>query len=201
MASSATSPIPKPAPSPWKRIVVRSLIGGAACGLVLALVVIGSYWYTERPKAWNSKAVRTTNVKAQPLDRVNDKFEEVHSGITFMVALENTTSEDITIPQSVRIEQEEKSSHALHGSFLRLDHDVFLPSRHVVSVFLDNSDLCAAKYEPQSCFNSYFQDFDNIVLFDSIQKIEIRIPIPKLTVIQRGQAGNMVVMPGQNESK
>lgn len=182
MASPVIRPVSLPPPALWKRIIVRSLVGGAACGLVIAAAVSGLYFYSLSSKVWNKKALRTANVKAQPLSRLDDKFQEVGSGVTFSVDLENTTSDDITIPKTVTILQEQKDSHALHGSFLKLDQDVFLPSRHVVSLSLDSSDLCVAKYDPQTCFNSYFQGFDNIVLLDNVQKYEIRIPIPKLTI-------------------
>ena len=157
----------------------------------MALAICALYFYTQRPKEWDKKSVRTANVKAQPISRLNDKFQDIGSGITFTVDLENTTNNDITIQQGVNVLQEQRGSHALHGSFVKLDHDVFLPSHHVVSLFLGSSDLCAAKYDPKECFNSYFQDYDNIVLLDNIQKLEIRIPIPKLTI----PSGQTVELP------
>jgi len=150
--------------------------------VVVSLAFGGVYFYTRHPEGWDKKAVRPAAVNAVPLSRLNDKFEEVGTGVAFTIDLENTRSQDITVSQSVIIMQEDKASYALHGSFLKLDRDVFIPSRHTVRMFLDASDLCVAKYDPQTCFNTYFQNDSYIVLLDNSLKYEIRIPMPKLTI-------------------
>ncbi len=181
MSTPVNSPASLPPPL-WKRVIIRALVGGAACGVVVSIAFGGLYFYTQHPKEWDKKAVQAATVKAVPLSRLNDKFEEVGTGVAFTIDLENTRSEDMTISQSVTIMQEDKASHALHGSFLKLDRDVFIPSHHAVSMSLDASDLCVAKYDPQTCFNTYFQDDSYIVLLDNSLKYEIRIPMPKLTI-------------------
>lgn len=50
-----------------------------------------------------------------------------------------------------------KETGALHASLLNLDKEYFIPAHHVVSITLENSDLCAPKVEPQSCFDTYFK--------------------------------------------
>lgn len=91
------------ASSPWKRIVVRDVVGGAAAGMVLLIGVISLYLYSERPKKWNKGAIRSVSVEALPMDRLDNHWNEESSGINFTVALENTTTEDVTIPSSVTL--------------------------------------------------------------------------------------------------
>lgn len=186
MATPASSPNILPSPPRWQRVIVRALLGGAACGLVLTMGIASLYFYTQRPKGWNKTGIRAVNVKAEPITKLNDQLKDTSSGVFFSVDLENTTDEDITVPKSVTILQESKTSHALHGSFLEVSKDIFIPARHVVSGSLDAAGLCAPNYDPQTCFNSYFQDDDYIVLLDSQAKYEIRIPIPVLTLPPKG---------------
>jgi hypothetical protein len=82
--------------------------------------------------------------------------------------------------------QIEKSTGALHGSQLKLDREYFLPAHHVVSVSLDNDNLCVAKLDPQNCFDAYFKKDSEIVIFDETSKYEIHIPIPTFTPPKNG---------------
>jgi hypothetical protein len=72
-------------------------------------------------------------------------------------------------------------AEALHSSLLTLDGEYFIPAHHVVSIRISNDDLCAVKVEPQSCFDRYFKDQRDIVIFDQTRKYEIRVPIPTFT--------------------
>jgi hypothetical protein len=122
------------------------------------------------------------NAKAEGLSRLNDKFDEIGSGVTFSVDVENTTAADATLPRTLATMSQTRGSHSLHGSFLKLASDYFLPSRHVTTISLDSDDLCAANYPPQQCFDSYFKDNENLVIFDEAHKYEILIPVPALTL-------------------
>ena len=75
-----------------------------------------------------------------------------------------------------------KASHALHGSFLKLAREYFLPAKHVTTIRLDVDDLCAANEPPQSCFDRYFKEDDEIVIFDEAPKYEILISVHSLTL-------------------
>jgi hypothetical protein len=66
---------------------------------------------------------------------------------------------------------------------------------------LDADDICAANYPPKECFNSYFKDDENLVLFDEAHKYEIVIPVPTLSLLPagknatRGNGAHFVVVP------
>jgi hypothetical protein len=167
--------------------VFRVLLWGVACGLTLAAALAGIFFYEQRPKPWNTHALRATNVKAEPLSKLNDKFEEESSGIWFTADVENSTRVDVTLPQTEIIMGQKKNSHALHSSFLRLGSDYFLPARHVTSIHLESNNLCAANYAAQSCFDSYFKDDEDIVIFDDTHKYELHIQIPPLTLPPQGR--------------
>jgi hypothetical protein len=122
---------------------------------------------------------------------MDEKLEEKSTGIMFTVGLENTTGEDITLPKTLRVMQATKATGVLHGSLLKLDKEYFLPAYHVVSIKLDNDELCAANADGKTCFNRYFKDEAQIVIFDETRKYEIRIPIPVFTT-PKGGSGSPV---------
>lgn len=173
--------------SPVKRLFIRSFAWGAGCGLVLAVVLAATLLYVQRPKAWDTHALRVKNAQAEGLSTLNDKLDEVGSGITFTVNVENTTAADVTLPRTLSTMSQTRGSHSLHDSFLKLRSDYFLPARHVTTISLDLSDRCAANYPPQECFDNYFKDDEDLVIFDESHKYEILIPVPTLT-LPRGQA-------------
>jgi hypothetical protein len=81
--------------------------------------------------------------------------------------------------------QAAKRTGALHGSFLKPDKDYFIPAHHITSINLDNAaeNLCGGDTAVETtCFNNYFADDAEIVVFDDAQKYEIHIPIPALTL-------------------
>lgn len=147
-----------PTVSPWLRLIVRALAWGAGCGLGISLVLLAVYFYMQRPKGWDTGAVRARSAEARSLGRLDEHLGEVSSGTTFSVDLENATGEDVTLPSTVRIMQSTKNTGALRGSLLKLDYDYFLPAHHVVSIRLANDDLCAGNRDPQDCFDAYFKD-------------------------------------------
>jgi hypothetical protein len=163
-----------------KRLFIRSFAWGVGCGLVLLVALAGVLYYEQRPKAWNTNALRVKSAKAEGLSRLN-KFDEVSSGITFSIDIENTTPADVTLPRTLTTMNQTRGSHSLHGSFLKLGSDYFLPARHVTTISLDSDDLCAANYPPQQCFDSYFKDNEYLVVFDEAHKSEILIAVPNLT--------------------
>jgi hypothetical protein len=172
--------------SPWKRLIIGALAWGVGCGLAISLVLLSVNSYTQRPKGWDTRPLRVKNVKAEGLFLMDEKLAEKSTGTMFTVDLENTTGADITLPQTLTVMQATKATGVLHGSLLKLDKEYFLPAYHVVSITLDNDDLCAAKADPQTCFNSYFKDEAQIVIFDETRKYEIRIPIPAFTPPKSG---------------
>jgi hypothetical protein len=171
--------------APWKRLIIRAFAWGVGCGLAISLVLLSLHFYIQRPKNWDTHALRVRNVKAQSLE--NLKFEQnklvtTSVGTTFNVDLENTTGADITLPQTVLVTQATKLTGALLGSSLKLAKDFFIPAHHVVTIWIENSELCAAEVHGKVCFDRYFQEYSEIILFDEKAKFEIRIPIPAFTI-------------------
>ena len=115
--------------SPVKRLFIRSFAWRAGFGLVLAVVIAVTLFYEHRPKAWDTHALRVKNAKAEGLSRLNDKFDEVSSGLTFSVDVENTTAADVTLPRTLTTMSQTRGSHSLHDSSLKLGSDYFLPAR------------------------------------------------------------------------
>ena len=165
----------------WKRLIVRALAWGIGCGVGIATLLLAVYFYMQRPKDWDTSALRVKNVRAEGIDRLDEGLAQTSVGTFFSVDLENTTAADITLSQNLTIMQTTKGTEALHGSLLKLHKEYFVPAHHVVTIMLENDELCAAKVEPQTCFNNYFKDQSQIYIFDDIHKYEVRIPIPAFT--------------------
>ena len=166
----------------WKRLSVISAGFGAGFAICAALLIVAEgYWYpsTPRPpKPWNTNALKIGAAKAIPFDTNQDG---IRTGILFAFEAENMTERDLTLPQDIAVMQETKSSHALHDSFLKTDRDYFIPAHHAVWVVLANSGLCGLHSDPPGCFHKYFEDDQEIVLFDRQGRHEIHIPMPALT--------------------
>ena len=170
-----------PPVSPLKRFILRAFAWGVGCGLTISIILLSVFFYMERPKGWDTRGLRVKKARAEGFVLFGDRLEEKSTGTLFTIDLENTTGTDITLPQSVMIMEASKETRALHGSLLKLEKEYFIPAHHVVTISLSNSDLCAAKVEGQTCFERYFKDEAEIVIFDEGQKYEIHIPIPAFT--------------------
>ena len=166
----------------WKRLAIRAVVGGFGFGVGAALVLLVVVWYSERPKSWRTDALRVKQVVAGSFVAIGENLEEKSSGTIFTIDLENTTDGDITLSQTLTVMQSAKETGALHGSLLKPGRDYyFIPAHHVVSVSLENDDLCAGNTDPQECFDSYFKDQSAIVVFDDAHKYEVRIAVPAFT--------------------
>lgn len=175
------------------RLIRCALAWGFGCGLAMSFVLLSLHFYTQRPKGWDTRALRMKNAKAEALSLMDEQLAEKSTGTIFTVDLENTTSQDIILPQTLKVMQMVKGTRALHGSLLKLHNEYFIPAHHIVSISLENDDLCAAKVQPQSCFDTYFKDQGEIVIFEETHKYEIRIPMPDLTAPKsRNMSGNPI---------
>ena len=166
----------------WKKLLLLGAGFGAGFAIVSVALVGFWLWYSSRPKPWDAKALLARQVKAEGLSRLNDKFDEISSGVTFTVDIENATAADVTSSGSLSPRGQTRGSMALHGSFLKLPADYFLPTHQVTTIHLDADDLCAANEPPQRCFDSYFKGDQNIVIFDDVHRYQVMIPVPALTL-------------------
>jgi hypothetical protein len=185
----------------WQKLCLRA-VGGAA-GVTVALVGVGLsiYWYSSLPRAWDTHALIVRHAKAEA-DEVHtsggDWFAqhapnaEVRQRGIFTVDVENTTRADVSLPKTLTVMGQTKTTHALHESFLKLTQEYFLPARHVTTIVLYVDDLCEFRVgsesftgdnqPPQSCFDRNFKGDEATVIFDEAQKYEILIPVPPLTL-------------------
>jgi hypothetical protein len=59
----------------WKLIVVRWIAFGFGCGVSLALVLLAALFYSERPRSWNTRALRVKSVRAEPITNLDDNLK------------------------------------------------------------------------------------------------------------------------------
>lgn len=92
--------------------------------------------------------------------------------------IQNVTTSDITIPANLKVLSQERGTHALKETILKLDRDYLIPAQHTVAVSLDSSGLCAANYDPRKCFHDYFGNAEALVILNEGNRYEITIPMP-----------------------
>lgn len=162
-----------------KRQLFIGTIGlGTGIGIGLCIAVFALQGHASRKPAWNENALRVKHVRGEGLTKLDQQLKDVSVGSTFEIDIENTTNDDIDLPASVKVMQTAKETGALHGSLLTLPHAYFLPAGQTATIHLDNDELCAAKVNTKQCFNNYFADQKDIVIFDSDGKYEIHATIP-----------------------
>ena len=72
-----------------QRFLLVALAWGLGCGIAISCLLFGVYFYSQLPRSWNTRALRVHKVSAGATSRFNDQLEEVSTGLTFTVALEN----------------------------------------------------------------------------------------------------------------
>jgi hypothetical protein len=173
----------------WKVTAARFGAWGLGFGLGVGIVLAASLWFIERPKGWNSRDLVPHNVKAEDVGHAKidgPNFEVDGIGTSFTFDLQNTTSEDITLPKDVRVMQSERNSGSLEDSSLVFVKDYFLPAKHTVAVSLQNPNECIKSMKTDECFNAIFKNIGQIVIFDQSAKLEIRFSVPGFTVRKDG---------------
>jgi hypothetical protein len=164
----------------WKRVFVRAAIGGSALAIVLLAGMATITWYVNRPKEWNAYALKAVRAHVSPSVQLNEKLDEVSSGINIDADIQNTRS-DIRLPADLKVQSVTKNTNALQMTHLNLRREYFIPAQHTVTVTVDSADLCAANQKPRDCFNTYFGDASALVIFDERSRYKIEIPIPAFT--------------------
>ena len=65
----------------WQEVLLRTAGVAAGVAVALAALALSIYWYSARPKAWDTHALIVKHAIAEGLSHLNDKFEEVSSGL------------------------------------------------------------------------------------------------------------------------
>lgn len=164
----------------WKRIAIRAVIGGTACGVVLVIGAAVALLFVNRPKEWNNRALKVVHAEAHAFVRWGHGPVAESSGIVFDIDIQNTTGHDVNIPQNLRVQSQSKNTHALRGTLLQLPIEYFIPAHHTVSVSMGSTELCGAEYDTRKCFDNYFKDEEALVIFDEPTRFEIDVPMPQL---------------------
>ena len=154
---------------------------GLRFGLGVGTILAVSIWLMERPKSWNMRALTPHNVKVAGIGHAKDlgsTFDVDGIGTSFSFDLENTTSEDLTLPKDVKVMQSDKSSGSLADSSLLVQKEYFILAKHTVAVTLQNANECVKTMKTDESFDAIFRDVSEIVIFDQSAKKEIRFAVP-----------------------
>jgi len=165
----------------WKVVAVRAAMWGLGFGLGVGTILAVSIWFMDRPKSWNTRALTPHNVKVAGIGHAKDlgsTFDVDGIGTSFSFDLENTTSEDLTLPKDVKVMQSDKSSGSLADSSLLVQKEYFIPAKHTVAVTLQNANECVKTMKTDECFDAIFKGVGEIVIFDQSAKREIRFAVP-----------------------
>ena len=178
----------RPRPKPWNLDAIRAVEPKTAAvdlsvGLVPDATSAGAAQVADSASV---KPAAFARAGQDPTSSASEQSQNAELGLTgiAMAGLQNTTSEDITLPQTVLVMESEEGTHVLHSSKFKLDHDYFIPAGRAVSVTLLADDPCAPENSPEMCVESYFQGVDEIVLFDKPLRYEIHIPLKAIRLLR-----------------
>jgi hypothetical protein len=160
----------------WK----RALAFGAGFGVaaVLTVAVIGGcvYWYSTRPKGWDSTLIKCIGASAVQSFELDDAKKEFHgSGFDLKFVLENQTGRDYTVPQDLRLFTKDQKTAALEEFSGKVEHPYVVPARERAMVEVDVEYSCTSvdmvtdkrtDRDPQTCFNEEFGTTESLVGFD-----------------------------------
>jgi hypothetical protein len=172
---------PIPTNTSWKIVALRTGVWGLGFGLGVGTILGVSIWLMGRPKSWNTSALTPHNIKAEGIGHAKDlgsTFDVDGIGTSFSFDLENTTSEDITLPKYAKVMQSDKSSGSLADSSLLIQKEYFIPAKHTVVVTLQNANECVKTMRTDECFDAIFKNIGDIVIFDQSAKRESRFAVP-----------------------
>jgi hypothetical protein len=165
----------------WKLAALRAAMWGIGFGAGVGIVLAWSIWFMGRPRSWNLRALTPHNVKIEGIGHAKDlgtTFDVDGIGTSFSFDLENTTSEDVTLPKDAKIMQSDKSSGSLSDSSLQIQKEYFIPAKHTVAITLQNANECIKSMRTDECFDAIFKNVGEIVIFDQSSKREIRFKVP-----------------------
>ncbi len=152
--------------------VFRVLVWCAGLAVVAVVGLSFFIYQAFRTKDWNTQAYIVKGVRATASA----------PGIVFIVDLENTTPDDLTLSSSVRFMTASRENGALRDSDIKFVKDhYFIPKNHTVEVMMWTPwtpDGCKEGEDSRACYSANFGSEREIVLFDDSQRIETHIPVP-----------------------
>jgi len=172
--------------SPWKRLAVIALSGGAGFALAAAAIIGGVLWYKSHPRPWDTTAI----VAVKP-----PGFGVSDDGKTIVLAytLENNGKQDFHIDAASPIQIFERTKDGtLIGpmrdtSVLSIHYPVVIPAgqKTAVLVFLPMNDIPIRNTgEPDDGYHERIRNFiekqnsgiSGFVVFDSVDRYEVDLP-------------------------
>jgi hypothetical protein len=182
-----------PAKPPGQKVSWKSLAIGISIGVVSTFFVVAAV-KRSRPAMWDTKAVSVVWSEADNVAAIKN-HEFTHVGFSLHYALQNSTDQDMTIPENATI-----MKRLTNGGVLVTDSSVkpsaptFLPARQRAQLSLNMqwgcgvSDMEGKELEkefPEPCFDRAFADSDGFVLFDYQNHLQIPLPKPILVKPKR----------------
>ena len=182
----------------WQKIFLRA--GGVAAGVTVALAGIGLsiYWYSTRPKSWDSKAILCVSANAGAVYEYNTETRAMKvSGFSLRFAVANNTGRDYTVPQNVKLFKRQAATEALEEFSGKLEHAFSIPAHERAQVTIQTdysckvSDLDSGKESERdepTCFRDALGDVSGFVALDEDNKVRLDLPKPTLVTSKDDKA-------------
>lgn len=165
----------------WKRWLFKSMGFGAGLGAVLAAVAGLGMWYSSRPKPpkpWNKSAIRASFVD------FGGSLQDNALSVTFTYSIENTTDYDYQLPTSQKIMALQRNNVLNEIGQDWKPIELFVPAHHKVQLKFGvpiggATDSIKAKEDHKWLLKqllSYLKDTAGFVVFDEINRYEIKLP-------------------------
>ena len=181
MSSPGVVPIPESAKKEfgWKRLFIKAAGLGAGFAVMLCLIVSGWIWYSSRPKPprpWDKTSV------AGKYQGVNVNSGTLH--FEFWYALENTTSQDLTLTSGSEVDIKGKLTSGILsacGNCINVSYPVFIPAHHSIQIPIEltyayPTDRKRQEKEIEQYLTKEMSGLDGFVMFDKEHRYEIELP-------------------------
>jgi|SRR5208283_438597 len=117
-------------PFDWKKPAVFGAAFGIAAAITLLIVGGFVYWLSNRTKGLDTTAIKAVSSRVSQTFTVNDEKKEITpSGFELYFVLANTTGQDYTLSEDVKLFKRDAQTEALSELKGKLDHAFLIPAK------------------------------------------------------------------------
>ena len=158
----------------WQRIYLRA--AGAAAGIVvLAGIALFVYWYSLKPKSWDTKTISSVSANAGTFYQFETDDRVKIAGFSLKFVLANNTDRDYTLPLDVKMFERQAGTEALEDFKGKLEHPVLIPAHDRAQATISLNYSCQqfdadGQYQSErdevTCFNDALGNVSGFVVLD-----------------------------------
>jgi hypothetical protein len=183
----------------WQKVFLRA--AGVAAGVTVALsgVAFSIYWYSSRPKSWDTKAISCVSANAGAVYEYNTETRVMKaSGFSLRFALANNTGRDYTVPPNIKLFKRQTGTQALEEFNGKLEHAFLIPAHERAQLTIQADYGCGvsdldgghvSERDEPTCFHDAFGEVSGFVALDEDNKVRLNLLKPTLVTSKDEKVG------------